>query len=645
MEKCVDTITDTNLAWFSTFTIGGRVLSSVQVNCYGNRRRIHLHRQPRVTKKRGLVEYYSLATCLFEDGKNQKKIILGLGELSKQDAEQYRLLLRAINGQLPPDLVTDIESIVFGDERQYLDVLAMNALWCKLGLHKVFTSEREHGQRLSTENVARILTINRLLQPSSKVRSVEWFSQTLLATIMEIDQGAYDRNKIFRELVTIHGTKDKLERLFWEYSQRHRRNYDVYYFDGSTSWFEGNKCPLADADIEKTRGHFSKVIGLMLITDNEGFPVAWEVVNGHTRDTTELKAFVDRITKKFGIEEITYCFDRGVASDSNFSLITSCRSKYISAIKDNQIKKVFNLDKFKATRVKITDKICDDETTEHIATPSRRRIIDIDGFCSSDGNIFFKDLGLVQDRRYIASFNYELFTNEYHERQARIERALKEIAEKNEELRDAKGDRDYNSTERDLLDILGKHRVRTYFNYKLLPLTSTGEKKAQTFKIECEINRSKIIQDELSDGLLIYITNHVEMRNKHDFKVTAADIIQHYKGKYVVENAFRELKSFLELRPIYVWTEAHVKAHYDISIVACFINNYINVKIKELDQSLRDFHAHLTKAGRVAQLVAPSGINLFKLKKITEETRRYFECLDINDTLSPSIHRSHGVCP
>src|SRR5262249_5907469 len=163
-----------------------------------------------------------------------------------------------------------------------------------------------------------ILTINRLLNPSSKVRTVEWLKGTLLPKIMGIDGQSYDRNKIFRELAAIHGAKEKIEKLFWSHSQKERRQYDAYYFDGSTSWFEGGKCPLAEADLEKTRGFFPKVLGLMLITDNQGFPVAWEVVNGHAKDTKELKGFVDRISKDFGIKEITYCFDRGVASDSNF---------------------------------------------------------------------------------------------------------------------------------------------------------------------------------------------------------------------------------------------------------------------------------------------------------------------------------------
>jgi len=419
------------------------------------------------------------------------------------------------------------------------------------------------------------------------------------------------------------------------------RKYDAYYFDGSTSWFEGSKCPLAEADLEKTRGFFPKVLGLMLITDNRGFPVAWEVVNGHTKDTTELKNFVTRISKKFNIKEITYCFDRGVASEKNFDFITGCKSKYISAIRDNQIKEIFDLEKFKFIRAKITDKICGLEESSTNEQGPRRRIVGIDGFISFDDNIFFKDLGIVSQKRYVASFNFELCVKQHHARQERIERTLLEISNKNEELKNAKRDRDYNATERDLLSVFAKHRVRDYFAYSLMPLTS--DKKAQSFRIECEIKQDKIQNDQLTDGLLVYITDHIEMRSNRDFAVSAADIVAHYKGKHVVENGFRELKSFIAFRPIYVWTEKHVKAHYDISIIAYFINNYINLKIKDLNKSLRDFHSHLKKAGRVSQLVTPSGIEIFKLRKVSAETRAYFEKLGIAEILSPTIHRGHSV--
>ena len=153
-------------------------MSADTTNAYGHRRKIHLYHQPRKSKGRGLVHYYSLATCYFEDGKNKKKILQGIGELTEGEADQYRFLLRAMNGQIPAGGLVDLERVVYGDEKQYLDVLVGDTIWRKLGLDKVFDSKLTNNQKISTESVARSLTINRILQPRPKSRTIEWFAST-----------------------------------------------------------------------------------------------------------------------------------------------------------------------------------------------------------------------------------------------------------------------------------------------------------------------------------------------------------------------------------------------------------------------------------------------------------------------------------
>lgn len=44
----------------------------------------------------------------------------------------------------------------------------------------------------------------------------------------------------------------------------------------------------------------------------------------------------------------------------------------------------------------------------------------------------------------------------------------------------------------------------------------------------------------------------------------------------VIESVFRDIKSFVEVAPVYVWTEAHVKAHYTICVLSHLINRTIN---------------------------------------------------------------------
>ena len=45
----------------------------------------------------------------------------------------------------------------------------------------------------------------------------------------------------------------------------------------------------------------------------------------------------------------------------------------------------------------------------------------------------------------------------------------------------------------------------------------------------------------------------------------------------MIESAFRDLKSFLDIRPVYVWTEAHVKAHYSVCVLAHLLNRTLTL--------------------------------------------------------------------
>lgn len=66
------------------------------------------------------------------------------------------------------------------------------------------------------------------------------------------------------------------------------------------------------------------------------------------------------------------------------------------------------------------------------------------------------------------------------------------------------------------------------------------------------------------------------------FKVKPQTIIKAYCDKTKIEDVFKNVKSFLNIRPLFVNTEAHVKAVYTICILAYFINRYLANKRKEI---------------------------------------------------------------
>ncbi len=64
-------------------------------------------------------------------------------------------------------------------------------------------------------------------------------------------------------------------------------------------------------------------------------------------------------------------------------------------------------------------------------------------------------------------------------------------------------------------------------------------------------------------GFYSIVTSEVEGDDK--------ELINRYHGLSKIENSFRIIKSDLEGRLIYVWTEEHIKTHFLICFVALTI--------------------------------------------------------------------------
>jgi hypothetical protein len=60
-------------------------------------------------------------------------------------------------------------------------------------------------------------------------------------------------------------------------------------------------------------------------------------------------------------------------------------------------------------------------------------------------------------------------------------------------------------------------------------------------------------------------------------------IICAYRDKTKIEDAFKHIKSFLKLRPFYVYQEAHVRAVYSICVLAYFLNKDLAERRKKIE--------------------------------------------------------------
>jgi hypothetical protein len=90
---------------------------------------------------------------------------------------------------------------------------------------------------------------------------------------------------------------------------------------------------------------------------------------------------------------------------------------------------------------------------------------------------------------------------------------------------------------------------------------------------KAELDWGKIAEDARYDGKWILRTNT---------NLPPREVALAYKGLWQVEEAFRTLKTPLELRPIYHWTEARVRGHVMVCFLAFVLRQQLRLKLKEL---------------------------------------------------------------
>jgi len=167
------------------------------------------------------------------------------------------------------------------------------------------------------------------------------------------------------------------------------------------------------------------------------------------------------------------------------------------------------------------------------------------------------------------------------------------LKKENNDLAGAKKDRDLEATKSRIEKELKRLKIRKYFEAPVLnPITvpkklKDGTVKAvKSFQVQAKRKDDIIKANKLLDGVCVFVTNHTEVQGR-GFRVKPETIIKAYRDKTKIEDVFKNVKSFLKLRPFFVNTEAHVRAVYTICILAYFINRYLANKRKTIEE--KDF--------------------------------------------------------
>ena len=99
---------------------------------------------------------------------------------------------------------------------------------------------------------------------------------------------------------------------------------------------------------------------------------------------------------------------------------------------------------------------------------------------------------------------------------------------------------------------------------------ATGEKAQHSWVLD----ERKIAADAEMDGYYCIITSEQEWGDR--------DVIEAYRGLSRIEESFRVLKGTMDARPVYVWTEPHIRAHFLVCYVALVIMRLMQADVERM---------------------------------------------------------------
>ena len=441
------------------------------------------------------------------------KVIWNFGREGSVDKDALRRLMQSIARVLDPEdqiaveMGIELGSISIESDKSLGGAWALDQLWTKLGIRSAFEELlRERQFEAPVERAVFAMTANRALAPWSKPAMEDWVENDVCIDGL----GQVQVHQLYRAMdLLVENHEHVQERVFFSMANLLNLEVDLVYFDTTSTYFEVDPDP--DEEEELRRTGYSKdhrpdllqvVIGLAVTRD--GIPVRCWVWPGNTGDM-EVVAQVKKDLTGWKLGRVITVVDRGFSSDANLRHLQRAGGHYIAG-----------------ERMRADIKTVE----EALARPGRYKPV--------KENLEIKEI-VVGDGE--ARVRYVLARNplEAQRDRQRRERTLAELREELKRLKSVTGEEHTKA----VCKVVTSKRFGKYLMLD-----------ARNFP---RIDQSKVKKEARLDGKYLLRTS--------DDTLSPEDVALGYKQLLEVEDAFRTLKSTLDLRPMYHRVSDRIRAH------------------------------------------------------------------------------------
>lgn len=451
----------------------------------------------------------------------------------------------------------DSDRLCIGDNlRKNFGYAAFSKIYHELKLDTFFNNRQRHTKESYDANtIIKMLVYSRLLAPASKKASYDNRDQFFEKTDYSLDD-------VYRCLTFLNKHKENLQ--VWmndKIKEQYGRDTSLIYYDVTNYYFE------TDEQTDLLRKGVSKehrpnpIVQMGLFMDNNAIPITYELFAGNTNDCLTYRPNFGRLKKQFDLGRVISVADKGMTTGDNiwYTINTPTKDGYVFSMS------IRGADK------SIKEYVLDEEGYEWLGEEYKRK----SRLCprtilvtANNGKKIKKQV----DEKQVVFWSKKYATRAKAEREAALAKA------------------------RDLTKHPGNYtRATSYGAAKYVKKVEYDKETGEilTASSILDINEDLIRQEETLDGYYMLLTS--EMDTPDD------KIIDMYRGLWRIEESFKITKSELEARPVYVWTNEHIEAHFLTCFVALTLSRILEMKLE-----------HKYSTGRILESLSKANCSLIQ---------------------------------
>jgi transposase len=462
---------------------------------------------------------YLLRESYRQGKKVRKRTLANLSALSDEQIDAIRAVLSGHSVRPVEELWQTTRS------RSHGAVQAVRVAMQRLGFESLIASRASPERDRVCAMVAA-----RVLAPHTKLATTRWWHTTTLAE--EYSVVDTDEMDLYAAMDWLLERQEFIEKKL---AARHLSEGSLALYDMSSSYFEGNCCPLAKIGYSRDGKRNTPQVNYGLLTTRAGCPVAISVYEGNTADASTLMPQVTQLREQFGLERLVLVGDRGMISHKAIDSLRALDGlAWITALKSSQIRALVQGG---ALQLGLFD----------------------------ERNLFEFSHPDFPGERLMACRNVHLGKLRAHKRQALLEATEKELQKVQARIENG------SLAGRDKIGVRVGKVVNKYKVGKHFALT-IEESDFQFKRLEPQIAAEAAL-----DGIYVIRTSVPKQQ------MTSAEAVRSYKALAEVERAFRSMKTIdLHIRPIHHRLEGRVRAHIFLCMLAYYVEWHMREAWREL---------------------------------------------------------------